>query len=205
MIKRLQTEQLGVRRSERWLFRRLDLELDQGELVQITGANGAGKTTLLRTLCGLIEPNEGRVKWFLENDASPMYLGHKACVKAELTALENLLLHPVNGRRVTEEQALDALAEVGLAEYVDSPVRYLSAGQGRRVALARLLLSDTMVWVLDEPFTAIDVEGCQWLEGLISTFVSNGGAVVLTSHQPLRWSSQIRAIDIGDYRCSVSY
>ena len=199
----LTVESLGIRRSERWLFRGLDFQLSGGEVIQIVGQNGAGKTSLLRALCGLLAAREGKIKWCETNDLPciPIFLGHLPAVKPELSVLENLLYHPLGGKFIAIEPIEEAINEVGLSNYMDSPARQLSAGQLRRVGLARLVLADTKCWVLDEPFTSLDVEGCEWLESKITHFVSKGGAVLLTSHQPVNLANAPRILEIkaADY------
>jgi len=110
--------------------------------------------------------------------------------------LENLLYHPIAGKFVAEDIIEDAITEVGLSWYADTPARHLSAGQTRRVGLARLLIADTPCWILDEPFTSLDVEGCSWLEQKIEQYVAKGGSVLLTSHQTINLSQAPRILEI---------
>ncbi|MFT5521699.1 MAG: heme exporter protein A [Enterobacterales bacterium] len=199
----LTVESLGIRRSERWLFRDLDFRLSTGEVIQVIGQNGAGKTSLLRSLCGLLSAREGTIKWCEENElpTMPIFLGHLPAVKPELTVLENLLYHPIGGKFIDIASIEQAIDEVGLTNYTDSSARQLSAGQTRRVGLARLLIADAKCWVLDEPFTSLDVEGCAWLESKITDFTKQGGAVLLTSHQPVNLIDTPRLLEIksADY------
>ncbi|PCJ49203.1 MAG: heme ABC transporter ATP-binding protein CcmA [Gammaproteobacteria bacterium] len=194
----LTVESLGIRRSERWLFRGLSFQLSGGEVLQIVGQNGAGKTSLMRALCDLLTAREGKINWCEVNDLPciPIFLGHLPAVKPELTVLENLLYHPLGGKFIEIEAIEEAINEVDLIHYMDTPARQLSAGQIRRVGLARLLLADTKCWVLDEPFTSLDVEGCAWLESKITDFTHRGGAVLLTSHQPINLSQTPRILEI---------
>ncbi len=185
---------LGIRRSEHWLFRDLSFDLFAGESLQIFGENGSGKTSLLRCLCGLLSEAEGEIVW--AEQTQPIFLGHLAAVKAELSVFENLLLHPVGGKFPSEDAVLKAIIDVGLEGYEEEPARRLSAGQTRRVALARLLLAETQCWILDEPFTSLDVAGCRWLETKISDFVSNGGSLIITSHQEIQLSVKPKSITI---------
>lgn len=173
---------LSLERGGRELFQDLSFEVHSGQLVQLTGANGAGKTSLLRIFAGLSRYGfEGTV----EKPVSQLYLGHQAAVKGLLTPRENLAWH-VDGEGLrTDEQIEHALAQVGLYGYEDLPSHNLSAGQHRRVSLARLYLSDSPLWLLDEPFTAIDAQGISALETHLADHVRDGGAVVLTSHQAL--------------------
>lgn len=178
----LAAEGLGLERGGRQLFSELQLTLSAGQLVQIEGANGAGKTSLLRILAGLSRYGyDGRVL----RRAPLLYLGHYGAVKALLSPRENLAWHisgeaEWNGREIDE-----ALAAVGLYGYEDVPSHALSAGQHRRVNLARLYLSCAPLWLLDEPFTAIDRAGVAALEARLAAHLGQGGAVLLTSHQPV--------------------
>ena len=194
----LSVQSLGIRRSERWLFRDLNFQLSSGEVIQIVGQNGSGKTSLLRSLCGLLDHAEGEISWreIDDNPCLPIFLGHLPAVKAELSVLENLLFHPLAGKFMTEDSIEDAIDQVQLSRYSDTPARNLSAGQIRRVGLARLILAETDCWVLDEPFTSLDVDGCSWLEKQIADFVNKGGSVLLTSHQPINLSETPRILEI---------
>ena len=194
----LKVNGLGLRRSERWLFRDLNFHLFTGEVLQVVGQNGAGKTSLLRSLCGLLSHQEGEIKWQedIEQSCLPLFLGHLPAVKPELSVMENLLYHPVAGEFLTEDNIELAINEVGLTYYIDTAARQLSAGQVRRVGLARLILANTQCWVLDEPFTSLDVDGCRWLEQKITEFVERGGAVLLTSHQPVHLEQSPRVLEI---------
>ncbi|WP_414501788.1 cytochrome c biogenesis heme-transporting ATPase CcmA [Zymobacter sp. IVIA_5232.4 C2] len=187
---------LGVMRDERALFKDLTLTVGAGQLCRIEGPNGSGKTTLLRVLCGLISDYDGRVYWQgtpIEKArhayaAALVYLGHRTGVKMALTPIENLqAFWGLSGYPASDldERCWRALDAVGLAAFADLPVGQLSAGQQRRVALARLHLHEAPLWLLDEPFTAVDQSGVLELERWIRAHCERGGAVVLTSHQPL--------------------
>lgn len=202
-------EARGLRcvRDGRMLFDALDLDLHPGEILQVEGTNGAGKTSLLRLLCGLAEPQAGNVCW-QDSDIRAcrpayyrelLYLGHQPGVKEELTALENLRFFQTLGSRVDATTALDeALDRVGLYGYEDVEVRMLSAGQRRRVALARLWLSKAALWVLDEPFTAIDRDGICDLEECLAHQAERGGMVLLTTHQTLHLdASRVHHLRLG--------
>ncbi len=173
------------------MFSGLSFTICSGQLIQIEGANGAGKTSLLRILAGLSRYGfEGRV----ERHSPMLYLGHHAAVKAMLTPRENLAWH-VSGEGEYDDEAIEsALQRVGLCGYEDVPSHALSAGQHRRVNLARLYLSESPLWLLDEPFTAIDVAGVSDLEALKVEHVTRGGAVVLTSHQALGTDHPVRRL-----------
>ncbi|WP_257174649.1 cytochrome c biogenesis heme-transporting ATPase CcmA [Colwellia sp. M166] len=179
-------------REERILFEELEFTIAAGDIVQIEGPNGAGKTSLLRILAGLSQPYDGNI-YFQENPLAQqretfhqelLYLGHLPGVKDEMTAQENLefnlALHGLNSN--TAEKTL---SEVNLLGFEDALASHLSAGQHRRIALARLWQSQAKIWILDEPFTAIDKLGVKKLEQLFLQHADNGGCVVLTTHQDL--------------------
>ena len=189
----LAAKKLALIRGGRELFTNLSFQLWAGNLVQIEGANGAGKTSLLRILAGLSRYGfEGTVSV----DVPCLYLGHNSAVKAMLSPRENLSLH-VSGRNDNSGQDIDgALDRVGLYVYEDVLCHTLSAGQLRRVNLARLFLSDCPLWFLDEPFTAIDKAGVAELELLFVRHVQAGGAIVMTSHQTLSLSYPVRTLDL---------
>lgn len=190
----LVAQSLSLVRGGRELFRDLSFEICSGQLWQIEGANGTGKTSLLRILCGLSRYGfEGQVL----RHAPQLYLGHQSAVKALLTPRENLACHVSGDGHYTDQQIEAALAGVGLYGYEDVPNHTLSAGQHRRVNLARLLLSNTPVWLLDEPFTAIDKAGVDDLQGLLASHVDAGGAVVMTSHQALQVSCEVLSLNLG--------
>jgi heme exporter protein A len=186
--------QLACSRGGRLLFEGVNFTLNAGAGLHITGANGAGKTTLLRTLVGLCAPDAGGVGWQgqpIEKNAAAfrremIYLGHQAGVKDELTPLENLLQSAeLEGCPVSIGQAVAALKHMGLQRHSRLPTRCLSAGQKRRVLLARLQLRPVALWVLDEPLAALDAAGVQQMGQLLNTHLGRGGMVVLTSHQPI--------------------
>ncbi len=190
----LEVSNLTAIRDDRVLFENLQFEIKPGELVQIEGRNGTGKTTLLRIVTGLGDREEGisqgkgeeveKSRDVFHQDL--LFLGHQTGVKRELTALENLRFYQsIHNNRSSEEEIFAALAQVGLAGREDVPVAQLSAGQQRRVALARLWLSNQILWILDEPLTAIDKQGVKVLESLFASHADNGGIVVLTTHQDM--------------------
>lgn len=191
-------------RDDRVLFSELSFSVSPGEMVQIAGKNGAGKTSLLRILAGLAQAEEGEVRWQGEGLSRARYqyhqdllwLGHQPGIKTVLTAFENLSFYHANG---AESLRWQALTEVGLLGFEDVPVNQLSAGQQRRVALARLWLSSQKLWVLDEPFTAIDVAGVDKLTQQLKRHTENGGMVILTTHQPLNVEN-VRQIHLQEKR-----
>lgn len=195
----LEVINLSCRRADRVLFADLSFALGAGEVLQIEGHNGSGKTSLLRMLCGLGKPAAGQILWAgrdIHEDFSAFaseinYVGHFPGIKDELTPLENLeISSAMRGvSRCTGEQALE---RIGLPmECGEMPCRKLSAGQKRRVALARLLMSPGQLWVLDEPFTALDVAGREQVETLLHEHVSAGGMAVVTSHHPVNPGSNV--------------
>jgi heme exporter protein A len=185
---------LSCIRGERRLFSGIDLAVAPGEWLHLQGENGAGKTSLLRILVGLTPAAEGEIRWKGESIRAlgeefrreMVYLGHHAAVKEDLTALENLQISAaLDGADLEERDALAALFRMGLKGREELPVRVLSQGQKRRVLLARLLARKSALWVLDEPFTALDVKAVEMLSGLIAEHVAAGGMAVLTSHQSM--------------------
>ena len=179
-------------RGTRPLFSDVDFAIGPGSWAHVRGANGAGKTSLLRLLAGLSQPDAGEVRWNGERIGSEdfrrelMYLGHRAAVKEDLTALENVMFAAeMDGADISEDQAMDALRRFGLAGREDLPVRFLSAGQKRRVLLARTVTRPAQLWILDEPFTALDVKAVDFVSNLVADHVKGGGMAVLTSHQAI--------------------
>ena len=181
-------------RGERRLFSGLDLAVAPGEWLHVQGENGAGKTSLLRMLTGLSHAAEGEIRWNgeairgLAEDyrRDMLFLGHHGALKEELTPLENLqLAAALDGAELVEADALAVLWRFGLRGREELPVRVLSAGQKRRVLLARLVTRQAKLWVLDEPFTALDVKAVDMLAGLIGEHLAGGGMAVLTSHQAM--------------------
>ena len=190
----LVVNQLQCSRGDIALFEGLSFKLIPGQLMWLEGRNGSGKTTLLRTLCGLFLYDKGRIEWQGESTVSNMdtyrqnllYLGHQNALKHDLNPVENLqTLSRLAGKSVSEEQTDEALQLFGLAGYEETPVRKLSQGQQRRVALSRLLLSDALLWILDEPFVALDVAAVELLQSILVKHVEQGGMVILTTHQAL--------------------
>jgi heme exporter protein A len=179
-------------RGERTLFANAAFTLHEREWLHVQGQNGAGKTTLMRALVGLSPPEAGEIRWRGELAPSAefrselIYLGHHAAVKEDLSPLENLrLAAALDGLALDEASALKALIRLGLRGREELPVRVLSAGQKRRVLLARLLTRPAKLWVLDEAFNALDVGAVQLLGELIAEHLAQNGMAVLTSHQPL--------------------
>jgi heme exporter protein A len=189
----LEVKNLFCERDERVLFSHLSFSINSGEVVQIEGQNGSGKTTLLRILCGLSEAYEGELFW--QKKGMPevlddyfrqmLYVGHLAGVKSSLTAEENLAWMQQLDPALNKVNIAEALKSVGLYGFEDVPCYTLSAGQQRRVGLARLYLSTAPLWILDEPFTALDKQGVAEKEALLAQHVLKGGSVILTTHHDL--------------------
>lgn len=190
----LVASQLDCVRGERPLFQNLSFQLAGGELLYLQGKNGTGKTSLLRMLCGLLPVAGGEILWRGQpiNQIGEDYrrelcfLGHHNAIKEELTPLENLKASAqLADTALDEDRALDALETLGLAGREDLACRYLSQGQKRRVALARLVNERKALWLLDEPFVALDTAAVELVADLIGAHLQRGGLAVLTTHQPV--------------------
>ncbi|MDY6840102.1 MAG: cytochrome c biogenesis heme-transporting ATPase CcmA [Pseudomonadota bacterium] len=198
----LQAVDLRCERDERILFRDLSFAILPGTVTRVEGPNGSGKTTLLRMLAGLNDGWSGNLLWcgkprsgqreeFLRNT---LYLGHRPGIKPLLTAMENLRALTAGRRPLPDTVLGQALEGTGLTGFQDVPCRNLSAGQQRRVALARLLIADEPLWLLDEVFTAIDAGGVGAIEDLLLQRAAEGGAVVVTTHHDLRLPGMQRIV-----------
>ncbi|MEO7623350.1 MAG: cytochrome c biogenesis heme-transporting ATPase CcmA [Gallionella sp.] len=191
----LEVSNLACSRGDHRLFSGLSFNLQPGQIMQVQGVNGSGKTSLLRTLCGFLTPDEGDIAWRgesireLDEDyyAEMLYLGHLNAIKDELSALENLRISSgLSGLELNEKEAIIALRRMGLRGREMLPTKVLSQGQRRRVALARLLVSDAKLWILDEPLTALDVGAVGLIQELISHHLAQQGMVIFTTHQSLQ-------------------
>ena len=200
LLPTLRAEGLAYRRGNQALFTNLSFDVASGEMVWLRGHNGRGKTSLLRLLSGLAQPDAGRVTWGgAELGAAPdfsaqrTYNAHANALKDDLSAFESLqVLAALHGREAAPAAVSAALSRLGLGQRQRSPVRTLSQGQRRRVALARLALESAAgLWVLDEPFDALDVHGIAAVNELLEQHLARGGSVVLTSHQPLSISAVV--------------
>ena len=205
----LEIANLACSRGDRQLITGLNFSLEAGSLLYVEGRNGTGKTTLLRAICGLFLADSGEIRWNGEETRSlaeeytkeVVYLGHHNGIKNDLTGLENLRISTVlDGDEVSEKQIWAALKKMGLAGFEDLPTKVLSQGQKRRVALARLLLNDSRLWILDEPFTALDVAAVDLLQSVIAEHVEKGGLVILTTHQEVALTSgQVQRLRLGKH------
>ena len=207
MTTLLEGRDLGAIRGETILFKGLGVHVDEGEVVRLAGPNGSGKTTLLKMLAGLREPDFGEVLW---NDKpttrqrsewhdAMLFIGHKTGISPELTAPENLALW--GGLRDSDAASrVDAaMAELDIARLASIPVAALSAGQKQRVALCRLVLCPAQLWLLDEPLTALDAAGQEWLEERLLQHAETGGAAIVSTHQSFAENNpRVRLFSLGD-------
>ena len=205
-MSQLQVIALSCERGGRPLFAPQSFSLDEGQAMHIEGENGVGKTSLLRMVCGLAPAASGEVRWGGEVTTDHraaflrdvLYLGHSLGLKEELSALENLHAASVlAGQPVSRAQTLEALKTQGLASRAHLPLRVLSQGQKRRVALARLQLSSARLWVLDEPLVALDSAAIQALQQVLQTHVAQGGLLIFTSHQSVNVGMAVQPWRLG--------
>ena len=202
----LEATSLECQRGDRRLFSGVDLRLEAGEVLHVAGENGCGKTSLLRMLCGFSPPVAGEIRWQGEpigrlGEAyrrEIFYLGHANAIKDELSPLENLLSAAhLAEQTLDEDAALEALETFGLAGREDLACRYLSQGQKRRAALARLVHNRQTLWILDEPYVALDPAAIGVVVGLIGAHLQRGGLAVLTTHQPVELAAaQVRRLEL---------
>lgn len=200
----LKVENVAVFRSDLPLFETIDFQLRSGEALQISGTNGSGKTSLLRCLCGLSSRYSGEIYWNGELVSSNahqihsqvLYLGHALGLKPRLTVGQNLSFYQglrFDADQLSIEKALKALK---IERYLDEQVANLSAGQKRRVTLARIISEPVKLWILDEPMVALDTEGQAWLETASNQHLINGGIIILTSHQPLKGIDNLSSLEL---------
>jgi heme exporter protein A len=198
----LRGEDLYCERDDRVLFSGLNFEFNAGQIIRIAGPNGSGKSTLMRILLGMSAGFQGQLKWngiLLDKarydfNQQLLFIGHQVGIKGNLSPEENLkALNP----KTTKDRIYQALKKVGLLGFEDLLCSGLSAGQQRRVALARLFIEQKAVWILDEPFTAIDKEGVAALEDTLVQHAKNGGLVILTTHHDI--AAQVTTLNLGDH------
>ena len=201
----LELQNLEAWRDDRCLYQALSFVLQPGQVAQVLGPNGVGKTTLLKQIAGLSSLMAGDVRWQNLSVAADrqrfqrdvLFLGHLAGIKSALTVTENLqILAACRGEALSDDRLATALHRVGLSGYDDTPVAQLSAGQKRRVALARLFTEAPLLWLLDEPFTAIDQAGVSELEGWLADHVEQGGMVMLTTHHRLNLRCPVLPVEL---------
>jgi heme exporter protein A len=201
----LSVEKVHVWRGDRHVLKGVSLTLRPGELLHVSGPNGTGKTTLLRVTCGLLRPEQGRVSWLGQSiaavrgeyQAALAYASHEPALKGDLTALENLHFAVGLKRRVTPAELRASLERTGVAACADLPARVLSAGQRRRVAMARVLAMSASLWLLDEPFTNLDAAGTQLVSELLQTHIEQGGLALVVAHHDLTLDSQVRRLELA--------
>lgn len=194
----LEVTNLGCVRGHRTLFTDVNFTIKPGSLLQLRGANGSGKTSLLRIVCGLMAPENGEVRWEgvkirsigEEYFRSLAYLGHRNGIKEELSSLENLRISAgMSGFDLSREKAREALKQVGLSSRENLPARFLSEGQRRRSALARLVACSTKLWVLDEVLASLDAAAVKLVESLLERHLSNDGLAIVATHHELNLST----------------
>jgi heme exporter protein A len=202
----LEVRSLACERGYKTLFQGVDFELHAGQSLHLQGPNGVGKTSLLRMVCGLAPVAQGELLWRGQPLSHPdstfrserLYLGHQLALKDELSALENLMFDAaIAGQPLSRSEALQALQAQGLTSRAHLPLRVLSQGQKRRCALARLSPGRTTLWVLDEPFVALDAASVEHLREQLCQHLALGGAVLYTSHQVVALHEQGRSYRLG--------
>jgi heme exporter protein A len=197
-------EKVHVWRGDRHVLRGVSLDLHPGELMHVSGPNGTGKTTLLRVVSGLLRPEKGSVAWqgrsiaatAAEYQAALAYASHEPALKSDFTALENLRFTVGLKRRVTAAELRSSLERTGVGACADLPARVLSAGQRRRVAMARVLAFQADLWLLDEPYTNLDGSGSSLLSALLAEHVGQGGVALVVAHHDLNVAVQTRRLEL---------
>ena len=195
--KLLQVERVSIQRGDRALLQHVNLSVQAGECYQLIGANGLGKTSMLRVLAGLAEPEAGQI-----NIDDFVYISHKQALKYSLTVMEHCRFHPYL-QQIEANKLQQALHEFGLKKYTESTIDKLSQGQKQRLHLLPLLCLDKKLWLLDEPFSGLDVNSIAFLEQKIDQHLLQHGAVLLTSHQSVKLQSRLQAIDLAQYSAEV--
>jgi heme exporter protein A len=204
MFKSLSFEKIHVWRGDRHVLQGVSAEVSPKELLHISGPNGTGKTTLLRVVSGLLRPEQGSVSWLGQSitasrdqyQAALAYASHEPALKGDLTALENLHFAVGLKRRTSAAELHAALERTGVAGCADLPVRVLSAGQRRRVAMARVVAMSATVWLLDEPFTNLDASGTALMSGLLQAHVEGGGLALVVAHHELDLSCRVKRLEL---------
>jgi heme exporter protein A len=200
----LGVDKVHVWRGDRHVLKGVSMRALPGDLVHVSGPNGTGKTTLLRVITGLLSPEQGRVTWCSKDIGRfrteylqrLVYLSHEPALKGDLTALENLKFSVGLRRRVGDEELSEYLSRTGVAQCVHLPASVLSAGQRRRVAMARVLAMRASLWLLDEPFTNLDAEGAQLVAELLLAHVRTGGLAVVVAHHDLQIDCRLLRLEL---------
>jgi heme exporter protein A len=201
----LEFEKVHVWRGDRHVLQGVSAHVGPRELLHISGPNGTGKTTLLRVVSGLLRPEQGSVAWRgqsittsrTEYQAALAYASHEPALKSDLTAIENLRFAVGLKRRITAQELHVALDRTGVGACADLPARVLSAGQRRRVAMARVLAMCASVWLLDEPYTNLDASGTDLMSGLLQAHVDGGGLALVVAHHELKLPCSIRRLELN--------
>jgi heme exporter protein A len=201
----LHVDKVHVWRGDRHVLKGVTMTLGAGQLLHISGPNGAGKTTLLRVVCGLLRPEQGLVSWLGKSISSIRgdyqavlaYASHEPALKGDLTALENLRFAVGLKRRVTPGELRAALERTGVGACADLPARVLSAGQRRRVAMARVVAMRASLWLLDEPFTNLDAAGSDLMSALLQSHVEGGGSALVVAHQALTMACDLKRLELN--------
>jgi len=201
----LEFEKVHVWRGDRHVLQGVSAQVRPRELLHISGPNGTGKTTLLRVVSGLLRPEQGSVAWRgqsittsrTEYQAALAYASHEPALKSDLTAIENLRFAVGLKRRITAQELHVALDRTGVGACADLPARVLSAGQRRRVAMARVLAMCASVWLLDEPYTNLDASGTDLMSGLLQAHVDGGGMALVVAHHELKFPCSIRRLELS--------
>jgi heme exporter protein A len=204
MSNALCVEKVHVWHGDRHVLQGVSARIEPKELLHISGPNGTGKTTLLRVVSGLLRPEQGSVTWLgqsiaanrSEYQAALAYASHEPALKGDLTALENLRFAVGLKRRVSADELRAALARTGVAGCADLPARVLSAGQRRRVAMARVLAMRATVWLLDEPYANLDAAGAELISELLQTHVAGGGLALVVAHHQLELNCTLSRMEL---------
>jgi heme exporter protein A len=201
----LAVDSVHVWRGDRHVLQGVSAEVHRGELLHVSGPNGTGKTTLLRVVSGLLHPEQGIVTWLGQSivshrtdyQAALAYAAHEPALKGDLTALENLHFSVGMKRRSTLQELRDALERTGVAACADLPARVLSAGQRRRVSLARVIAMRASLWLLDEPYANLDAAGSQLVSELLQAHVAAGGLALVVAHRELALACTVRRLELN--------
>jgi len=201
----LAVDRVHVWRGDRHVLQGVSAQIGRGQLLHVSGPNGTGKTTLLRVVSGLLRPERGSVTWQGQSivshrtdyQAALAYAAHEPALKADLTALENLRFSVGMKRRSPPHELREALERTGVAACADLPARVLSAGQRRRVSLARVLAMQASVWLLDEPYANLDAAGSELVSGLLQAHVAAGGLALVVAHRELALACNVRRLELN--------